>query len=172
VTNIPLSALDGKASACKLIEEVASRIKAIIQSQGGTFAELQMCMSELNELQLAQIPVELVCGGSYTDNIPYGLGTEMSVDYTSGAEHGMSLAEANPNTRIAVRYGIHAYDFIARNVHAILSFLDVPATQSITVNSVLTLMAHSAFRDAYMAGNLVSMHEAGYIIPVKGGIYI
>lgn len=168
----PMAAMGSGAVPTAAIEAVAAKMRAIVQDSQGTLAQLCLSMSELSDNQLGQIPIEMVCGGGFSDNMPFGSGTEIAVEFVSGMECNMSLAEASPNARLTMRYGPEGYDFVARNAHAIVAFLDIPANQPITVNSLLTLISHGAFRDAYMPGNLVTMKKSGYVIDVTGGIII
>lgn len=167
--SIPIAGLAPGAATGSLIDGVIAKMRDIITKPGGTFHELRTRMSELNDIQLQQIPVDLVCGAGYSDNVPYGLGTEVAVDFISSTEAQMTLGEANPHTRLTVRFGPEVYDFVARNANQIISFLEVPANQPITVNALLTLMSHACYRDSYMPGNLISLNVAGYILSVSGG---
>jgi hypothetical protein len=128
---VPLTtaAIPSGATPGYLIEQVAYKIKEIMTKPDGKFAELLLVMSELNESQLGQIPTDLITGGTYMDNLPHGMGSEIAVDPISCVEYGLTLGEANPNAELTVKYGAAVYDFMARNVHSLVSFLDAPVTQ-------------------------------------------
>lgn len=95
--SFPIAALPASPTAGIAIEEVANKTKDITHDKSGALAPLSLCMSDLNDIQLMQIPVEMVRGGGYADSIPFGMGTEIAADFISNAERDTSRAEASPH---------------------------------------------------------------------------